>query len=126
MENINGLIVCNGCCSHVVIYSNPVIPMNVNSDSISIGSFFLNSANTMVGIQNLQIFTSEIGWITIYKTEVYAGDGIVFNTITGRDVYLHAVVCNEKMVAPLHDFVVGVVEQVVYIKAVTEGLAVIV
>ena len=51
---------------------------------------------------------------------------MVFDAVTRKNIDLHAIIRNKKMSAPLHDFVIGIVKQVVYIKFKLTGFIIIV
>ena len=67
----------------------------------------------MVTVQNLDIFIAEIIGITVDKTIVAVFYCIVFNAVTVCNIDLHAVVCNEKVPATLHDLVGGIIKQII-------------
>ena len=70
----------------------------------------------MKTVDDFNIGIAEIFGVSVDKEVVSAGGAIVFNTETGQNIYLHAVVGNKQMAAPAANRPCGVIEEVVDIK----------
>lgn len=80
----------------------------------------------MISVDNFDVPVAEISVIAVHKPVVPAADCIIFDTVAGKNVDLHAIIGNKQVGTAFHDFVVGVVKQVVNIKPKMTGLAVII
>ncbi|MBP3569522.1 MAG: hypothetical protein J6K04_10195 [Lachnospiraceae bacterium] len=82
--------------------------------------------DAVVVVDDFDIPVAEVGIVAINKAVVLSGYGVIFNAVTGENIHLHAVICDKEVIAAFHDFMVGIVEQIINIKTVTAGLAIII
>ncbi len=85
----------------------------MDDGSIADARFCITDTDAMIAVQNLNIFVAEIVGISVDETIVTVFYRIVFNAVAVCNIDLHAVVCNEKVTATLHDLVGGIIKQII-------------
>ena len=93
---------------------------------VDLAAFYDLLGYAVVTVNDFNVTVAEVGIVAVNKAVVAAGNSVVFDAVAGKNIHLHAVICHKKMVAPFHDFMVGVVKQVIYIKFIAAGLAIII
>ena len=84
--------------------------MNMDFSRIDFPCAFVLASNAVVGVEYFDITVAEIVCIAIDKTIINAKAGKVFDSISGMDVCLHTIFCDEQMVSSAHNRMVGVIE----------------
>ena len=116
VENIHSFVVGDGGLLLGCIAPHQIIAMNMNADSINVLSVFVFTADAVIGIQYLYIFTAEIGGITVDKAKIPTFHSVVFDTVAGDQINLHTIVGHEIVITPAHDFMGGIIEQIIHVK----------
>jgi len=109
-----------------LIAADKEISVYMNFGYINLAAFDYLFCDAVVAVDDFDITVAEIGIVAVNKAVVAVLDCIVFDAVAGENVYLHAVICHKKVVAAFHDFMVGVIKQVVDIKLKTADLAVVI
>lgn len=108
-KQVCGLVVGNGGLDCRFIASNEVISVDVDAG----GKQTALPDNSLIGIVNLDIFPSEVRRIPVQEGKVPALNGIVLDAIPGNQIELHSIICHEVVVPAVHDFMGGIVKEVV-------------
>ena len=79
-------------------------------------SGFRNPAHAVKTVHDFNVFIAVIQGIPVDKPVIPAFHGIIFNTIPGGNAHLHAIIRYKQMIPTSHDFMGGVVKQIVQVK----------
>jgi hypothetical protein len=82
MQNIDGLVIGNGCFDISSVAPHNIITTDMNADSINVLSVFCyRFPDTVIDVVDLQIFPAEVRRISVDKTIIHAGNSVAFDAI---------------------------------------------
>ena len=96
--------------------ASAAVSLYMNTGAVAAGSPLHHGADSMISVADLQIFPAEISGVPVQKFIIHAGYSVILDAVAGGNIDLHTIVRYKVVAASSHDFVGGIVEQVIGIK----------
>ena len=118
---VNGFVVGNGGSFGIIIDADGEIAVEVEKGFVGVAAKRALPLNAVVGIDDFDIGIAKVRIIPVDKTVVPVLDGKGTDAVSSGYCNLRTVVSHEKMTAPAHDAVPGIVEEVLTVEGQTIG-----
>lgn len=118
--NVGGFIISDRGFDDRIVNADAVIAVDMDFGEETERAVILDSLHAGIRIDADHVGVAEIMRISVGKIVVPAFDGKIADAVAVQNIDLHAVIRHEQMIAAFHDFMSGVVKQIVDIKGIDD------